>query len=279
MARNLLSTSAGRSFTYRLVPAVLKLTACEPSSRSPGILARNGKEAYSNHFKAGLGCSRLIPTVLQSSSPPLSILLFSDLSGLLPTMRAFTLAAVALVGSVMAAPDLYSYTYSPSNIVKIDSLTNMCLIAPLNPDTPIGVAEGSGTKTYCTAAGRWDLAAQGQLPSDFFSDAKYVEYSGANGGLIRQITGCINASHLSRLDPTDEGGQFDSSGQGNNGVPTDSFCILPGNNVRGFYVQQIEPAENRFCLRCCADNDDCPHTNDTKGCEVAIPGYYGPSCS
>lgn len=53
-----------------------------------------------------------------------------------------------------------------------------------------------------------------------------------------------------------------------------AFCILPGNNQRGFYVQLIEPAQNRFCIRCCVNNSDCPHTNDTKGCEVAIPGTY-----
>ncbi|KAF8317403.1 hypothetical protein DL93DRAFT_2055549 [Clavulina sp. PMI_390] len=141
-------------------------------------------------------------------------------------------------------------------------VANMCMIAPKDPHTDIGVAEGSGTKTYCTAAARWDKANQGQLPADFFSDAKYVEYKGAKGGLIQQISGCINTSHLSRLNPNDEGGQFDSS----------AFCILPGNNVRGYYVQQFEPAQNRFCIRCCADNNDCPHTNDTKGCEVALPG-------
>ena len=129
----------------------------------------------------------------------------------------------------------------------------MCLIAPRNPHTDIGVAEGSGTKTYCashlsiftltvanfppprlisffvqsiptlhiknkktkgTAQARYDKANQGQLPADFFSDAKYVSYKGPSGGEIRQITGCIRASHLSRLNPSDGGGQFDSSGQG-----------------------------------------------------------------
>ena len=58
---------------------------------------------------------------------------------------------------------------------------------------------------------------------------------------------------------------------------TTAFCILPGNNRRGFYVQLIEPAQNRFCIRCCVNNSDCPHTNDTKGCEVAIPGTR-PAC-
>jgi hypothetical protein len=194
-------------------------------------------------------------------------------------MRASTVIAL-LVGtvSVTAVPDIYKFKYSSNNIVKVNSLADMCLIAPLNPHTDIGVAEGSGTKTYCTAKARYDDPNQGQLPSDWFTDAKYVEYNGPSGGMIRQITGCINASHLSRLNPSDEGGQFDSSGQGNDGVPSQSFCILPGNNVRGFYVQQIEPANNRMCIRCCVNNSDCPHTNDTKGCEVAIPGYYGPSC-
>lgn len=195
-------------------------------------------------------------------------------------MFAFTVLSALLVSAsaVSAQPNIYAYTYTSNNIVKVNSLTDMCLIAPLNPHTDIGVAEGSGTKTYCTAKARYDDPNQGQLPADFFSDARYVEYGTVNYNQVRQITGCINTSHLSRLNPSDEGGQFDSSGQGNDGVPSQSFCILPGNNKRGFYVQLIEPAENRFCIRCCENNADCVHTEDTDGCEVAIPGYYGPSC-
>ncbi|KAF9514057.1 hypothetical protein BS47DRAFT_1343543 [Hydnum rufescens UP504] len=155
----------------------------------------------------------------------------------------------------------------------------MCMIAPLNPHTDIGVAEGTGTKTYCTDTARYDPANQGRLPTNFFTDAKYAQWGTPGVNEVRQITGCINPSSLSRLNPSDQGGQFDSSGQGNDGVPSQSFCILPGNNVRGFYVQLVEPAENRFCIRCCTKNADCDHTHDTAGCEVAVPGYYGPSCS
>jgi len=199
---------------------------------------------------------------------------------------SFTLAALAacllpLVSAAPSAPNIYAYKYSPSNIVAVNGLDNMCLIAPKDPHTDIGVAEGSGTKTYCTTKGRFNNADQGRLPDDFFKPGEaFYKVSGTAGkNQIHQITGCINASHLSRLNPSDEGGQFDSSGQGNNGVPHDSFCILPGTNKRGFYVQLIEPAENRFCIRCCESNSDCNHTNDTKGCPVAIPGKYGPSCS
>lgn len=195
------------------------------------------------------------------------------------TGKLTALAFVALAGVASAIPNIYAYPYSPSNVVQLNGLDSMCLIAPLNAHTDIGVAEGTGTKTYCTAKARWDKTAQGQLPADWFSDAKFVVYNSAKTGKqIRQISGCINASHLSRINPSDEGGQFDSSGAGNNGVPRDSFCIMPGNNVRGFYVQQIEPAQNRMCIRCCIDNSDCDHTKDTQGCEVALPGYYGPSC-
>jgi hypothetical protein len=193
-------------------------------------------------------------------------------------MHASAILALIVAGSVAAVPNLYGYHYTPDNIVKVNSVADVCILAPRDPHTDIGVAEGSGTRTYCTAKARYDKARQGQLPVDFFSDAKYTSYKGPSGGEIRQITGCIRASKLSRLNPKDQGGQFDSSGQGNDGVPPQSFCILPGKNKRGFYVQLIEPAQNRFCIRCCVNNSDCPHTNDTKGCPVAIPGYYGRSC-
>ena len=57
-------------------------------------------------------------------------------------LSAFVLAATAVV----AAPDIYAYKYTSNNIVKINGLDDMCLIAPLDAHTDIGVAEGSGTK-------------------------------------------------------------------------------------------------------------------------------------
>jgi hypothetical protein len=192
---------------------------------------------------------------------------------------SYLLSLAALASSVIAVPDIYKFHYSSDNIVSINGLDNLCVIAPKNPHTDIGVAEGSGTKTYCSDKARYDPANQGRLPTNFFQPGQAAfTVSGSQGRQIRQITGCINTSQLSRLNPSDQGGQFDSSGQGNDGVPSQSFCILPGKNQRGFYVQQFEPAENRFCIRCCENNADCDHTHDTAGCEVAIPGWYGPNC-
>ncbi|KAF8329776.1 uncharacterized protein EI90DRAFT_2973437, partial [Cantharellus anzutake] len=118
------------------------------------------------------------------------------------------------------------------NIVSVFGLDNFCAIVPKDPHTDIGVAEGSGTKTYCTDKARYDKVNQGRLPIDFIQpgQAKFAVWGIPGKNQTRQITGCINASHLSRLNPRDQGGQFDK---------------------RGFYVQQIEPANNRFCLRCC----------------------------
>ncbi|PPQ64978.1 hypothetical protein CVT24_008165, partial [Panaeolus cyanescens] len=83
-------------------------------------------------------------------------------------------------------------------------------------------------------------------------------------------TGCINPETLDRLDPGDAGGQYDSSGgEGGRGNPVGSVC-------RGYshYVELIEPAASRACIRCCDDEDDCPVHRDTEGCPAVIQGNY-----
>ena len=83
------------------------------------------------------------------------------------------------------------------------------------------------------------------------------------------MTGCIRPSHLTRLNPHDEGGQYDSSGgAGGKGNPQGSQCL-------GYkhYVELVEPAANRACIKCCDDAADCP-TN--KG--ARLKGRYLRGC-
>ena len=103
------------------------------------------------------------------------------------------------------------------------------------------------------------------------------------------MTGCIRPEKLSRLNPNDAGGQYDSSGgAGGNGNPQGSQCL--GYN---HYVELVEPAGPRACIKCCDDPADCPTNKgmcgclrltaslvadravpDTQGCPNVIKGNY-----
>lgn len=48
------------------------------------------------------------------------------------------------------------------------------MIMPREANTNIGDSEHpGGMKTYCSPAGRYDLALQGQLPADFWSNVEF----------------------------------------------------------------------------------------------------------
>ena len=84
------------------------------------------------------------------------------------------------------------------------------------------------------------------------------------------VTGCIRPEKLSRLNPNDAGGQYDSSGgAGGRGNPQGSICL-------GYkhYVELVEPRGPRACIKCCDDPKDCPTNKDTQGCPAVIPGNY-----
>lgn len=90
----------------------------------------------------------------------------------------------------------------------------------------------------------------------------------ADDGSWVQVTGCINPAK-SLLDPADEGGQLDVR------YPNGAQCTFGGYGAS--FIELVEPALNRFCLRCCASPDDqvnCNSHRDRLGCEIAIPGQY-----
>ncbi|KAF9370721.1 hypothetical protein CPB97_002526, partial [Podila verticillata] len=82
----------------------------------------------------------------------------------------------------------------------------------------------------------------------------------SSGGLrFIQLTGCIRPETLDRLNSDDDGGQYDSSGgESGRGNPADSKC--EGYN---HYVEITEPADKRFCIKCCDSSEDCPLDKDT----------------
>ncbi|KAH8810508.1 hypothetical protein DL96DRAFT_1561737 [Flagelloscypha sp. PMI_526] len=159
------------------------------------------------------------------------------------------------------------------NIVSITSTSNFCMIMPRTPHTNIGDSEHpGGMQTYCSRSGRFDPSTQGELPDNFWKTGQVALKvgKGKNGGRIAQLTGCINAASVDRLNPRDGGGQYDSSGgAGGRGNPQGSACL--GYN---HYVELVEPSGSRACLKCCDDPADCPVNKDTAGCPAVIPGNY-----
>ncbi|THV01051.1 hypothetical protein K435DRAFT_963722 [Dendrothele bispora CBS 962.96] len=107
--------------------------------------------------------------------------------------------------------------------------------------TDIGDSEHpGGMKTYCSPNGKFS-SAQGETPC-------------SRGARFAQLTGCIRPELVDRLNTNDGGGQYDSSGGANGqGNPEGSVCL--GYN---HYVELVEPAANRACIKCCDNFDDCP---------------------
>lgn len=181
-------------------------------------------------------------------------------------------ATVVAVSATPAYPEnaIQARDAAVDNIVYVTDANKFCMIMPRDAHTNIGDSEHpGGMKTYCSPAGRYDNK-QGQLPADFWSNVAFKSGKGVNGGRYAQLTGCIRPSHLSRLNPDDYGGQYDSSGgAGGHGNPQGSQCL--GYN---HYVELVEPAGPRACIKCCDDPADCPTNKDTLGCPNVIKGDY-----
>ncbi|KAF7331420.1 Allergen protein [Mycena kentingensis (nom. inval.)] len=175
-----------------------------------------------------------------------------------------TLATPAVVQNLEARA-------SDDNIVYVTSAEKFCMIMPRDPHTNIGDSEHTGgMKTYCSPAGRYNNPLQGQLPADFWSNVAFKTGNGPSGQRYAQLTGCIRPEKLSRLNPDDGGGQYDSSGgAGGRGNPEGSVCL-------GYkhYVELVEPSDKRACIKCCDDPADCPLDKDTQGCPAVIKGNY-----
>jgi len=188
-------------------------------------------------------------------------------------VRALAVFLSVAALSVVATPAGFnplSSRAAPDNTVSITSTTNYCLIVPRTPHTNVGDSEHpGGMQSYCSASAKTS-SKQGELPSDFWRNVAFKSGKGKNGGRFAQLTGCIRPETVDRLNPGDSGGQYDSSGgAGGHGNPQWSAC-----NGYKHYVELMEPAGPRACIRCCDDPADCPTNTDTSGCPNVIPGNY-----
>ncbi|KAF9448566.1 hypothetical protein P691DRAFT_759813 [Macrolepiota fuliginosa MF-IS2] len=175
-----------------------------------------------------------------------------------------------LVAWTLAMAGVTVLAASPDNTVLVDSAKKYCMIMPRTPHTDIGDSEHSGgMQSYCSASAHTS-DSQGLLPDNFWRNVEFKTGTGSQGARWAQLTGCIRPETVDRLNPGDSGGQYDSSGgDGGQGNPQGSVCA-------GFnhYVELVEPAGPRACIRCCDDSDDCPLTKDTAGCPAVVPGNY-----
>ncbi|KAA1475036.1 hypothetical protein DENSPDRAFT_841754 [Dentipellis sp. KUC8613] len=162
---------------------------------------------------------------------------------------------------------------SPSTTVHIENENDFALIMPGNPGELVSDAEADGI-SFCTP-GTADPGCTNRLPDGFITAAAIAK---ADDGSWIQVTGCLDTSKF-HLDPSDTGGQFDVR------YPQGAQCTFGGYGAS--FIELVEPAKNRFCIRCCAsenDQENCNSHRDRQGCENAVPGTYdfpdqGVSCS
>ncbi|KLO14720.1 hypothetical protein SCHPADRAFT_825911 [Schizopora paradoxa] len=156
--------------------------------------------------------------------------------------------------------------------IHITDENDFALLLPTRPGELISDAE-SDAQAYCsTTTG----PVCSNIMSAGFIKAAAISKSPNNDWI--QVTGCIDPSKMS-LSPDDEGGQLDVR------FPNGAQCMYGGYGAS--FIEQVEPATGRFCLRCCASENDqtnCNSHQDRGGCLVAIPGKYdfpesGVSCS
>ncbi|KJA16121.1 hypothetical protein HYPSUDRAFT_148164 [Hypholoma sublateritium FD-334 SS-4] len=186
-----------------------------------------------------------------------------------PPLLLVSLSAVLLT-LVYANPSPFGpgRRTDPDNTVVASSEDNYCLVVPKDAHTNIGDSEyPGGTTVYCSPAAHFS-PSQGLMPGDFWANVEYT--TGEGSGRYAQLTGCINPGVLDRINADDAGGQYDSSGgSSGTGNPVGSVCV-------GFnhYVELLEPAGPRACIRCCENAEDCPTTSDKSGCPNVIQGNY-----
>ncbi|KAF8656411.1 hypothetical protein AX16_002555 [Volvariella volvacea WC 439] len=172
-----------------------------------------------------------------------------------PTKRADTRETPAPTGKSSA-----------STTVQIKDQKSFSLILPNRPGELISDAESDGVAFGTSSK---------PFPAGFIRGAAM---DSADDGSWIQVTGCMDPSKAG-MSTSDGGGQFDVR------YPNGAQCTFGGYGAS--FIEQLEPKEGRFCLRCCSTPNDqinCNSHQDRAGCLIAIPGQYdfpelGVSCS
>ncbi|KAI7859084.1 hypothetical protein BDC45DRAFT_422261, partial [Circinella umbellata] len=144
-----------------------------------------------------------------------------------------------------------------SKQVIINSEDDFCLFLPPEPGLEVAPYETEGIP-FCHSAN--EVPGAQQFSEGFITTAHYTKNS-----TYVQVTGYLDRTKYN-LQANDGGGQYDNHGHGK---PTGATCS--GYN---YFVTMIEPSDNRFCIRCCQNKEDCPTGRSEYGCLRIIPGDY-----
>ncbi|KAI8340632.1 hypothetical protein BC941DRAFT_417736 [Chlamydoabsidia padenii] len=160
--------------------------------------------------------------------------------------------------SRMVAAQQQNGTQTNGPQVQVTSANDFCLFLPPQPGLEVAVNEDNGVP-FCMNP----TTVQGSqpFPQGFITTAHYHQTDS-----YTQITGFFDRSKYN-LSQSDGGGQYDSHA---NHKPTGGSCQhFP------YFVSMIEPSNNRFCIRCCQNTDDCKTGISQNGCaRVVTPGNY-----
>ncbi|KAI0063809.1 hypothetical protein BV25DRAFT_1914881 [Artomyces pyxidatus] len=152
---------------------------------------------------------------------------------------------------------------SPSTTVHITDEGDFALLLPNTAGELVSDAESDGV-AFCSP-GSGEAHCVNSMPEGFIVAASILK---ADDDAWIQVTGCLDANKF-HLDPSDKGGQFDVR------FPNGAQCTFGGYGAS--FIELVEPALNRFCLRCCAAENDqinCNSHLDRAGCDNAVPGVY-----
>ncbi|KAI7862260.1 hypothetical protein BDF14DRAFT_1886263 [Spinellus fusiger] len=170
---------------------------------------------------------------------------------------ATTTTSAAPTKTTSTAPTATSPVNSKNPLVKLNSQTDFCFFLPPGPKVDIATHEDFGV-AYCTKAGIVPNAKT--FPAGLITVAHYQKTA-----TYVQVTGYMDTTKFQFL-PGDEGGQYDNHGQGK---PVGAQCS--GYN---FFVNVVEPADSRWCIRCCQNKVDCNTGRSGYGCMRVVPGDY-----
>ncbi|KAI8063145.1 hypothetical protein BC940DRAFT_278101 [Gongronella butleri] len=171
---------------------------------------------------------------------------------------------VGLMASMVAGQDTNQNSTSiPPSIAApltvINNATDFCLFLPPQPGLQVAINEDNGIP-FCMING---TVPQSQpFPQGFITTAHY--YQNTSSQYI-QVTGYFDRTKYN-LSPSDEGGQYDSHG---NHKPNNATC-----EGYPYFVSLIEPADDRFCIRCCTNTADCKTGISQYGCRRVVSGNY-----
>ncbi|KAI9496882.1 hypothetical protein BDB00DRAFT_732394, partial [Zychaea mexicana] len=141
--------------------------------------------------------------------------------------------------------------------VKIAGENDYCFFLPPQPNVEVAPTEDYGV-AHCTS--KSVVEGNEEFPKGFITKAHYSKTSN-----YTQVTGYMDPTKFGLL-ASDDGGQYDDH---NKGKPIGAKCL--GYN---YFVNLVEPANKRFCIRCCDFKADCNTGRSQYGCINVVPGDY-----